>query len=105
MRYLILIILLFIFSKPIRSQEDRKLIDGKIKLNSFPIHDVHIINMTANTGSISNDLGILKIHSCAIVKLDNRFGKTNGDDKRAISLKKLITENQPLVKNKKLFKR
>ena len=75
MRYLILIILLFIFSKPIRSQEDKKLIDGKIKLNSFPIHDVHIINMTANTGSISNDLGILKIHSCAIVKLDNRFSK------------------------------
>lgn len=105
MRYLILIILLFIFSKPIRSQEDRKLINGKIKLNSFQIHDVHIINMPANTGSISNDLGILKIHSCAIVKLDNRFGKTNGDDKRAISLKKLITENQPLVKNKKLFKR
>ena len=87
MRYLILIILLLIFNKPIRSQEYRKLLDGKIKLNSFPIHNVHIINMTANTGSISNDLGILKIHSCAIVKLDNRFSKQTVTIKELFFLK------------------
>jgi hypothetical protein len=61
MRYFTLIILLFSYSKPILSQENRKLINGEIKLDSFPIHDVHIINMTTNTGTISNDLGIFTI--------------------------------------------
>jgi hypothetical protein len=195
MRYLILIILLFTFSKPIQSQENRKLINGAIKLDSFPIHDVHIMNMTTNIGTISNDLGIFsipvklgdhlsishlnlknvtititkknintseigitlteqvtllkaftleesrvifeqdtdiltyngptvnaqtlklpyanskvnadkvvfKIRSGAVVNLENLFGKLNGDYKRAIALKKLIIEDQQLLKIRNSF--
>lgn len=57
MRYLVLFILLFSISKPIIAQEKRKLISGEVKLDSLPIHDVHIINLATNTGTISNDFG------------------------------------------------
>ena len=195
MRYLILALFLFLFSIPILSQENRKLINGEIKLDSFPIHDVHIINITANTGTISNDLGmftipvklgdrisishlnlknvtititkkninaseigitlveqvtlleaftlkksrgifeqdtdiltyngptvnaqtlklpytntkvnanetVFKARSGAALNLENIFGKLNGEYKRAIALKNLITEDQQLLKIRNFF--
>ena len=69
MRYLVLFILLFSISKPIISQEKRNLISGKVKLDSLPIHDVHIINLATNLGTISNDYGEFNIP----VKLGDRL--------------------------------
>ncbi|TXD49406.1 hypothetical protein [Polaribacter sp. IC073] len=57
MRYLILLILLFSFSTELLAQEKRKLINGKVKLDSLSIHDVHIINLSTNLGTVSNDSG------------------------------------------------
>ncbi|AUC84153.1 hypothetical protein CW731_02055 [Polaribacter sp. ALD11] len=57
MRYLILLILLFFFFKPIQSQDKRKLINGEVRLDSIPIHDVHIVNLKSNIGTVTNDTG------------------------------------------------
>jgi hypothetical protein len=69
MKYLILALLLFLFRKPILSQEKRKFISGEIKLDRFPIHSVHILNMTTNKGTVSNDLRIFRLP----VKLGDRL--------------------------------
>lgn len=61
MRYLIFLLLFFLFSTHANSQEKRKLIHGIILRDSLPIRDVHIINLKTNTGTISNDFGIFKM--------------------------------------------
>lgn len=43
------------------SQENRTLISGKIKNDSIPIENVHIINKNSNKGTITNALGQFKI--------------------------------------------
>jgi hypothetical protein len=69
MKYLILALLLFLFNAPILSQEERKFITGEIKLDSFPIHNVHILNITTNSGTISDHLGMFRLQ----VKLGDRL--------------------------------
>jgi hypothetical protein len=43
------------------SQEKREVINGNVKLAGLPIHDVHIINLNTNIGTISNDFGMFNI--------------------------------------------
>jgi hypothetical protein len=85
MKYLILALLLFLFNTAILSQEERKFITGEIKLDSFPIHNVHILNRTTNTGTVSNDLGMFMLP----VKLGDRLSISHLNLKnRTISITK-----------------
>jgi len=61
MRYFTVLLCLFLFSKSIRSQEQRKLIKGEVTLNRLPIYDVHIINLNTKTGTVSNTSGVFKM--------------------------------------------
>jgi hypothetical protein len=61
MRYLTILLFLYLFSSTTLSQEKREVINGKVKLAGLPIHDVHITNLNTNIGTISNDLGIFNI--------------------------------------------
>jgi cellobiose phosphorylase len=58
---IIIIFYLFVGSIQIYSQKERILISGEIKNDSLPIENVHIINTTSNTGSLSNKNGEFKI--------------------------------------------
>ena len=61
MRYLTVLLFFYLFSSTTLSQEKREVINGEVKLASLPVHDVHIINLNTNIGTISNDLGIFNI--------------------------------------------
>ena len=45
----------------VQSQDNRVLISGKIKNDSIPIQDVHIINKNSGKGSITNQIGQFKL--------------------------------------------
>ncbi len=54
-------IILFIFSFQIYAQNDRIKITGEIKNDSVSIENVHIINISSNRGSLSNQNGEFQI--------------------------------------------
>jgi len=80
MKHLIVALLLFLCSAQLLSQEERKFITGEIKLDSFPIHNVHVLNITTNTGTVSNELGMFILP----VKLGDRLSISH------LNLKNLI---------------
>ena len=61
MKYLLLLILLFLFSNKLISQEERLFINGKVQLNSLAISDAHIINLNTKIGTVSDPLGFFNI--------------------------------------------
>jgi hypothetical protein len=69
MRYFTILLCLFLCSKSISSQEQRKLIKGEVTLNRLSINDVHIINLHTKKGTVSNNSGVFNI----FVKLGERL--------------------------------
>jgi len=55
------LLLFFILSMQLYAQEERVSIMGEIKNDSVPIEDVHIVNLSARIGTISNQYGLFQI--------------------------------------------
>ncbi len=59
---ILICLLLFSFFSKVTAQEKRKIIKGVIKNSkSNPIANAHIVNLTTNIGTVSNDLGQFRI--------------------------------------------
>ncbi|PQJ73501.1 carboxypeptidase-like regulatory domain-containing protein [Polaribacter butkevichii] len=61
MKQILTFLTLFMCLNFLNAQEKRKIISGKMVLDSLPIVNVHIINQHTKIGTISNDNGIFKI--------------------------------------------
>ncbi|WP_158838588.1 hypothetical protein [Polaribacter sp. L3A8] len=61
MKQILTLLTLFICLTFLNAQEKRKLIVGKIVLDSLSIVNMHIINQNTNIGTISNDKGAFEI--------------------------------------------
>jgi len=58
---IIILIIQLIITTQLFSQEDRVLIRGEVRNDSLPIDNVHIINLSTNRGSLSNNNGGFQI--------------------------------------------
>ncbi|MCF6296945.1 MAG: hypothetical protein L3J08_03020 [Flavobacteriaceae bacterium] len=55
------LLFIFIYSFQLYAQEERIIIVGEIKNDSLSIDNVHIINLTSKTGTLSNKFGVFEI--------------------------------------------
>ncbi len=61
MKKSIFILFLFVSFFSVFAQEQQKLIFGKVVLETFAVPNVHIVNKTSKTGTISDENGLFEI--------------------------------------------